>query len=163
MSTSYNPYTVTGNRVPLRLRLSPRPGRDRLDGGWWPQTRNLAVELADLVNHFPGSGGRIVRAVISPPDWDSPPRSVLVTTGYVEVGSNPRNEQNVIQLRTTDRTVLVILVVPHDTIRPEAEEALRTAALPSPTRAEATEADVPHVADGYEQPRARLRPRVVSS
>jgi Family of unknown function (DUF5994) len=160
MSTSYNPY-LSGSRVPLRLRMSPRPGRDRLDGGWWPQTRNLAVELADLVNHFPQPAGRIMRAVVSPPDWDTPPRSVLVTNGYVEVVPSTRNGQNVIHLRTADRTVLVLLVVPPGTARPEAEDALRTASMPAAASALPADADAPEPAGAYEQPRARLRPTIV--
>ena len=48
--------------------MGDHPGRDHLDGGWWPQSRDLAVELADLVDHFPQAHGRIQRAVYSPPE-----------------------------------------------------------------------------------------------
>lgn len=44
-------------RGPLRLNMAEDPGRNRLDGAWWPQTRDLEVELADLVdNWFPDEG-----------------------------------------------------------------------------------------------------------
>src|SRR5690349_3595217 len=70
MSTSNGPILVsaidTPSRGPLRLRMTEHPGRSYLDGGWWPQSRDLSRELADLVDHFPGAFGRIVRAVISP-------------------------------------------------------------------------------------------------
>lgn len=43
-------------REPLRLRLSGSPGMARLDGGWWPQSRDLERELADRVKtgSYPG-------------------------------------------------------------------------------------------------------------
>ena len=73
MTTSTDPIPAAEDRsarVPLRLRMVEHVGRDQLDGGWWPQSRDLAVELADLVEHLPPQYGRVVRAVYSPPDWD---------------------------------------------------------------------------------------------
>jgi len=115
-------------RVPLRLRMSPRPGRDRLDGGWWPQSRDLTVELADLVDHFPESSGRIVRVLYSPPDWDAPPRRVPVAAGGVKAGSFPRDDTHLIQLKTSDRAVLYVLVIPSNMTEDQGEEALLAAA-----------------------------------
>jgi len=83
-----------------------------LDGGWWPQSRELAVELADLIDHFPSRFGRIVRALFSPPDWDAAPRRIPIAGGYVKVGSFPRGDSHLIHLTTSNRTVLYVLVVP---------------------------------------------------
>jgi hypothetical protein len=116
-------------RVPLRLRMSPRAG-DRLDGGWWPQSHDLSVELADLVDHFPPASGRIVRALYSPPEWDTPARRVAVAGGYVKVGSFPRDDAHLIRLKTSDRTVLYVLVVPPEMAQEQGEEALLAAAAP---------------------------------
>lgn len=115
-------------RVPLRLTLSDHPGDQAVDGGWWPQSRDLSVELADLVTHFPDAAGRIVRALYSPPDWDSSPRRVPVPGGSVKVGSFPRDDTHVIVLRTADRTVLRLLVVPSTSSETAGAAALRTAA-----------------------------------
>lgn len=124
-------------RVPLRLRMSPQPGRDRLDGGWWPQSRDLAVELADLVDHFPPASGRIVRALYSPPDWDAfLDRRVAIRGGTVKAGSFPHDDTHVIQLKTSDRTTLHVLVVPPGLSQDQGEEALLAAA----TRGNAHEA-----------------------
>src|SRR3954447_397461 len=79
-------------RIPLRLRMGEAPAPGGLQGGWWPQSRDLAVELADLVDHFLPERGRIVRATYSPPDWDPAPRRVPVARGYVKVGSFPRDD-----------------------------------------------------------------------
>ena len=132
MSTSNGPILVAASRSPsrgvLRLRMAEHPARNRLDGGWWPQSRDLAVELADLVDHFPVQLGRIVRAVVSPPDWDPAPRRVPVTGGHVKVGSFPRDDTHLIHLKTSDRAVLHVLVVPPGFTRYQGEEALLAAA-----------------------------------
>ena len=114
-------------RAPLRLRMSEHPGRDQLDGGWWPQSRDLAVEVADLADHFPDSHGHIVRVLFSPPDWDGAVRRVAVQGGYVKTGSFPRDDTHVVQLKTFDRKVLHLLVVPPDYSDPQGEEAMLAA------------------------------------
>jgi hypothetical protein len=126
MSTSNRP--VNENQVPLRLRLAEHPGRERLDGGWWPHSRDLEVELADLVARFPTQRGRVVRALFSPPDWDPAPRRVPVAGGYVKVGSFPRDDTHLIDLTMSDRTVLRLLVVPPDCTSGQGERALTASA-----------------------------------
>jgi hypothetical protein len=126
-----NNQILEPQRVSLRLRMSPRAGQDRLDGGWWPQSRDLSVEFADLVDHFPPASGRIVRAGYSPPNWDTPARRIAVAGGYVKVGSFPRDDTHLIRLTTSDRTVLYVLVVPPPGMTQEqGEGALRAAASP---------------------------------
>lgn len=122
-------HPIPATRVPLRIRISPRAGRDRLDGAWWPQSRDLGVELADLVEHFPPASGRITRAIYSPPDWDTTPeRQLAVAGGNVKVGSFPRDDTHVIRLKTADRTILYLLVVPPGTPEAPAQAALLAAA-----------------------------------
>jgi hypothetical protein len=116
MSTSKSPSILpddsTSSRGPLRLRMAKHPGRNRLDGGWWPRSRDLMVELADLVDHFPAQFGRIVRVSISPPDWDAAPRRIAVADGYVKAGSLPRDDTHLIRLKTSGGSMLHVLVVP---------------------------------------------------
>jgi hypothetical protein len=88
----------------------PVPGG--LHGRWWPQSRDLAVELADLVDHFPAVRGGVMRAIYSPPDWDAPLRRVRVQRGFVKAGSFPRDDTHVMLLTMFDRSMLKILVVP---------------------------------------------------
>jgi hypothetical protein len=132
MTTSNGPIhsseTRPLSRGPLRLNLAEDPGKNRLDGGWWPQSRDLAVELADLVDHFPSRSGRIVRALFSPPDWDPAPRRIPVAGGHVKVGSFPRDDSHLIHLTMADRTVLYVLVVPPGVTDDQGAEALLAAA-----------------------------------
>ena len=126
MPTSNVP-TQPPTRSFLRLRLATTPGQDRLDGGWWPQSRDLAVELADLVDNFPPEVGRIQRAVFSRPDWDTAPRRIPVARGSIKVGSFPKDDTHVILLKTGPNETLRILVVPPELTASEAEEALLAA------------------------------------
>jgi hypothetical protein len=132
MSTSNGPIIVppiaARGSAPLRLRMAEHPGSGTLDGGWWPHSRDLAVELAALVDDFPPRSGRIVRALISPPDWDSAPRRIPVAGGYVKIGSFPRDDTHLIVLTTSDRTLLRVLVAPPGFTREQADEALLASA-----------------------------------
>lgn len=105
--------------------MAEHPGKGHLDGGWWPQTRELAVELADLVDHFPAQSGRVVRALVSPPDWDSTPRMVPVAGRYVKIGAFPRDDTHLVLLKTSDRRTLHVLVVPPRFTPAQGDEALR--------------------------------------
>ncbi|WP_148616008.1 DUF5994 family protein [Nocardioides rubriscoriae] len=117
----------TGTRVPLRLALAEHPGQDTLDGAWWPQSRDLDLELADLVDHFPPAAGRVVRALFSPPDWDSSPRRVPIDGGHLKVGWFPHDDTHVIVLRTSDHAVLRLLVVPPEVSDDDGHEAMLAA------------------------------------
>ena len=114
-------------RVPLRLKMTKQPRTHPLDGGWWPQSRDLTAELADLVDHFPDDRGRIVRATFSPPDWDDTPRRVPIARGYVQVGFAPNDDTHVIMLKTSDREELCLLVVPPGMSPAQGNEALEAA------------------------------------
>jgi len=112
----------------LRLTMGETPGQDRLDGGWWPRSRDLASEFADLVDNFPDQYGRVVRAVYSPPDWDDAPRRVAVRGGNVKVGKFPKDDTHVIYLTTSDRAVYCILVIPSSYDEAQGSEALLASA-----------------------------------
>lgn len=127
MTTSNVPVPPRSERVPLRFRLAAADPSNSVDGGWWPQSRDLAVELADLVDHYPEDGPRVARALFSPPDWDPAPRRVPVARGYVKVGSFPRDDTHLLTIAMSDRTRLQILVVPPDFTEAQGEEALLAA------------------------------------
>jgi len=118
------------HRQPLRLRMAEQLGKQPLDGGWWPQSRDLTAELGDLVDHFPPELGRIVRVIFSPPDWDDAPRRVPTARGYVKVGFDPSDDTHVIVLMTSDRQELCLLVVPPDMSRAKGDEALLASVTP---------------------------------
>ena len=115
----------------LRLELSTAPGRGSLDGAWWPRSRDLEEELADLVDHFPPEAGHIARVVFSRPDWGSSPHRVKVARGLMRTGSFPRDDTHVLVVRLSTGRQLTLLVVPPDTDEHVARELMSTAASPS--------------------------------
>ncbi len=129
-----SPYVATvttpggQDKLPLRLRMGERGAGDSLDGGWWPYSRDLAVELADLVTGFPATLARIVRADCSPPDWDAAPPSIHVPGGRVQVGTGPHDDTHLIELSLGDGVVLRLLVVPPELSSYQGAEALLAAA-----------------------------------
>lgn len=116
-------------RRPLRLQLSGAPGQPALHGGWWPQSRDIDIELPDLVDRFPAVTGRVARVLYSRPDWDTQPHSVLLTRGRLKAGSFPRDNTHVIVLSMSTGNQLRLLVVPPD--HPGGQRAMAIAADPS--------------------------------
>lgn len=131
---SPSPAQRTARRAPLRIRADGAFGDGPLDGGWWPHSRDLAVEAADLVDHFPEHvGGRIVRMLFSRPDWDAPagaalPRQIQVRRGTVKVGSFPSDDTHLMILTMSSGARLRLLVIPSATGQAQARAALEQAA-----------------------------------
>lgn len=119
-------------RRPLRLQLSGAPGQTVLDGGWWPQSRDIDIELADLVDQFPVGTGRVARALYSRPDWDSQPHSIRVPRGRLKTGSFPRDNTRMIVLSISTGEQIRLLVVPSD--HAMGQRAVAIAADPSNRR-----------------------------
>jgi hypothetical protein len=114
-STSTTPSPA---RSPLRLRLSNLAGGP--DGSWWPQSRDLQTEAADLVDHFPPEGGHIRRMLFSRPDWDdavadgSGVRKIRAARGPVKVGSFPTDDTQLMILTMASGQRLKLQVIPSD-------------------------------------------------
>lgn len=100
----------------------------RLDGAWWPRSRDLAAELRVLVDGFPESHGHIDRVIFSRPDWDTCPRKVQLTRGVMKTGSFPSDASHVLVLGLSTRRQLALLVVPPGTDGATAEELMAGAA-----------------------------------
>lgn len=131
-STSISP-TAAPERDPLRLRLSHTNSPVEPDGAWWPQSRDLETEAADLVDHFPTSAGRINRLLFSRPDWDDSSvdgkgvRRIRAGRGHVKVGSFPRDDTHLMILTMASGQRLKLMVIPSDAVRADGERYLRGA------------------------------------
>lgn len=120
----------------LRLCMAHPRVDGRLDGAWWPRSRDLDGELADLVDHFlVDRYGHVVRVLVSPHDWSGRPRHVLVRRGYVKVGFLPQDDDShLIHVTTSHRTLLAVLVVPPGFTRDQGDAALEAATVHRDTR-----------------------------
>lgn len=118
---------------PLRLRLGDGTSLGTPDGAWWPRSRDLRTEAADLVAHFPESAGRIRRLLYSRPDWDESTthggddRSIATTRGRVGVGSFPSDDTQLMVVTLSTGRRLRLLVIPSDTSRLDGERLLNGA------------------------------------
>ncbi|WP_408895665.1 DUF5994 family protein [Nocardioides sp. R1-1] len=120
-------------RVALRLRLDASFQSGPLDGAWWPQSRDLQVEAADLVDHFPDLIGRIARLLFSRPDWDAVSgapslRRIQAARGAVKVGSFPSDDTHVMIVKMISGQRIRLLVVPSDTETGLASRVMQQAA-----------------------------------
>ena len=104
--------TASNERRPLRLQLNSTMGDGTQDGTWWPQTRDLSIELPDLVDHFPEGYGLVDRIIVARPDWDTAPRQVWVRRGPLEVGPCPRDIAHQILLSMSTRRKIALVVTP---------------------------------------------------
>lgn len=131
MMTSPTPANIPAHRVPLRLRLLGSPSTGYLGGVWWPQSRDLQVEAADLVDHFPDQIDHIDRLLFSPPDWDNPGpdgrrvRRIQARRGPVRVGGFPSDDTQlmILLLASGRRVSLKVLASATDPI--EADRQFR--------------------------------------
>jgi hypothetical protein len=121
--------------IPLASRLCLCPTlavRHVLEGGWWPRSRDPAVELprliADLNTHF-GQRAIITRVALNLTAWDRTPHRVAIGDRIVPVGWFQALDADTIALTTTRGDRITLLVVPPETTAPSAAIALAMAAL----------------------------------
>jgi uncharacterized protein DUF5994 len=122
------PSSPTSERAPLRLRLGD--AADGTNGAWWPQSRNLQLEAADLLDHFPHPAGYINRLLMSRPDWDDSStdgrgvRRIQARRGPVKIGSFPQDDTKEMILAMSSGQRLRLTVIPSDTDPAEGERLL---------------------------------------
>ncbi|QIG44913.1 hypothetical protein G5V58_20950 [Nocardioides anomalus] len=125
-------------RDPLRVQLRDTPEAGHVDGGWWPRSRDLRAEAADLIDHLPTEVGRVHRLLFSRPDWDDGVvdgkgrRRIEAARGPVKTGSFPGDDTHQMILVLASGRQLRLLVIPSDTDPAEAEQQLRAAAGATP-------------------------------
>src|SRR5690349_8386667 len=125
-------------REPLRIRLRDSETAGHIDGAWWPQSRDLQVEAADLVDHFPRLAGHVSRLLFSRPDWDDPVlngsgvRSIQARRGAVKVGSFPKDDTQLMVVVLSTRQRLQLRVIPSATDPAEADRLLQAVAWSDP-------------------------------
>ncbi|MFD7643971.1 DUF5994 family protein [Kitasatospora sp. NPDC059795] len=136
--------TATLDRAPApvalestaRLSLTPsgvQPGR--LDGAWWPRSRDLLLELPVLAADIDERWGRITRITVNPARWPVIPRRIPVTGHTVHAGwfTTEQDEHTIAVFSYAPRR-LALLVVPPETDAVDAARLMSQAADPANTR-----------------------------
>jgi Family of unknown function (DUF5994) len=129
IQTSAAPMTTVEGRPRevLRLRLKPKAATTGfVDGGWWPRSRDLAVELPGLLAVLAVRLGRIERVSYHLGDWDPTPARLSVEGGVVRLGGYRAQHADTVDVLAARQRV-TLLVVPPETSAPAAHDALMTA------------------------------------
>ncbi|KRB44218.1 DUF5994 family protein [Terrabacter sp. Root181] len=120
---------MPANGLPSRLSLSDHPGVNASDGGWWPRSTDLRVEvpLLDVAVHD-RTNARIARFGYERTGWAEAPRRVGSPIGITHLGwfEHSRFPDHVL-LSLSNYGRLVLTVVPPDTEEETARTALATA------------------------------------
>jgi hypothetical protein len=135
----YTPVTdeipgASNGTPPLRLSLVPAGSAPtRIDGAWWPYSRDLTAELPALTAVLDERWDRITRITVNPTHWPVIPRKVQVNGHVVKVGWF-KQEQDPHQLMLLSYRVgrWDLLVIPPQT--PMATAAWLMAAAADPLR-----------------------------
>ncbi len=116
-----------------RLCLCPTlPTHGILDGGWWPRSRDPAVELPKLIADLNNHGdqlGIVTRVALNLTAWDSAPPRTVSGDRIVPVGWSHALDIETIALTTTRHDRITLLVVPPEVTADSAAAALALAAL----------------------------------
>ncbi|MFD5461420.1 DUF5994 family protein [Kitasatospora sp. NPDC127059] len=120
-----------------RLALAPsgvRPGR--LDGAWWPRSRDLLLELPALAAEIDERWGRVTRITVNPAQWPVIPRRIPVAGHTVHAGwfTTEQDEHTIAVFSYAPRR-LNLLVVPPETGAIDAARLMAEAASPANTTA----------------------------
>lgn len=113
-----------------RVRLDPEPSRETvLDGGWWPRSTDLMVELPQLIAALSGRG-EITHALLNSADWDLPhERRLSAGRKGVRLGFYSAQPAGLITLMSDfGRDRFDLVVVPPATDSAAADAAMKAAA-----------------------------------
>jgi hypothetical protein len=120
-----------GAPTALRLRLRTKGVTEGfVDGGWWPQSRDLSREVPALVEALRAAGHDVFRISYSLTFWDAAPRKLTVGSTSVRLGGFRTQDPALITLvDTSGWKRLDIVVVPPEADPAFAEQALVMAGL----------------------------------
>ncbi|MFF4652870.1 DUF5994 family protein [Streptomyces sp. NPDC001380] len=119
----------------VRLSLAPDGVRaGRLDGAWWPRSRDLLLELPSLAAELDRRWGRVTRITVNPAQWPAVPRRIPVAGHTVRAGwFTVEQDEHVISVSSYTLHRLDLLVVPPPTDAVGAARLMTRAADPADT------------------------------
>lgn len=117
-----------GIDVRVSLRADAGSGGSPFDGGWFPRSDDLSVELPELIAELDRRGVRIERFTYALDAWQPVPRKVVLQDRVVRTGGFRSMDPLVVCLTWAEGTRRAdLLVVPPDTDVLTGARALRLA------------------------------------
>ncbi|MBM7807717.1 hypothetical protein JOD57_003554 [Geodermatophilus bullaregiensis] len=105
-----------GIDVRVSLRADAGSGENAFDGAWYPRSRDLAVEVPELVAALDRRGLRIERFTYPLGPWQPAPRKLVVDDRVVRTGGFSSMDPGVVCLSWAGGSRLAnLLVVPPET------------------------------------------------
>ncbi|GAA1145901.1 hypothetical protein F4556_003714 [Kitasatospora gansuensis] len=120
----------------VRLSMTPDGARaGRLDGAWWPRSRDLLLELPSLAAELDERWGRVTRITVNPAQWPVIPQRIPVAGHTVHAGwFTTEQDEHTIMVCSYAPHRLNLLVVPPQTDTADAARLMTEAADPANTR-----------------------------
>lgn len=106
-------HEIDAETARITLSASSSEESSSLDGVWWPRSRDLAVEVPQLVATLQTKGIRISRVAYSREGWDGVVRKLATGNRTVRLGWFRTIDPNSVSLTSSDgRIRLDLLVIP---------------------------------------------------
>jgi hypothetical protein len=99
-----------------------------VDGGWWPRSRDLVVEVPTLARVLSVRLGRITRVAFPLTAWHRPPWQVTVDGRTIRLEGFRHQDEHIVHLSGPDRRRITLLVIPPDAVVIAAHDAMAAAA-----------------------------------
>ena len=123
------PTPARPDRLRLRWR-EPGVADGFVDGGWWPHSLDLSVELPPLLAAFQSAGYEVTRVVYHPAQWGPAPRALTGAGRVVRLDRKDSQEPTVLsRVDAAGATRTDLIVIPPRTAQRVAERVLALAPL----------------------------------
>jgi uncharacterized protein DUF5994 len=97
----------------LRLKLKPRTrSSGHVDGGWWPRSRDLSVELPPLARVLAVRLSSVHRVDFSRAGWIPAPTSIEVDGHIIRLEGSDVQDENLLHVIGRDGRRVILVVVP---------------------------------------------------
>jgi hypothetical protein len=112
-TTRSAPRSAHSGSQHLRLRLKPRaPVTGFVDGGWWPRSRDLPVELPELLAVLAVRMGPVESVSFNLDTWGPTPRRITLDGRVVKLAGYRSQHPDTIDVLSAAHRVTLLVVAP---------------------------------------------------